>query len=46
MVTGDLGPVFFENAAAERIDLAKGDGFEATRAFEAEAEAADTGKKV
>jgi len=31
---------------AEWIDLAKGDGLEAARALQAEAEAANTGKKI
>jgi len=39
-ILGHLGPVFRQHAAAERIDLAKGYGFETAGSLEAEIEPA------
>jgi hypothetical protein len=44
VILRNLGPVFAEDAAAIRIDLAKGHGTEPATALKAEAEAADARK--
>ncbi len=43
---GNIGPVLRQHAARELFDLAKGDRLEAARAFEAQREPANAGKKI
>jgi hypothetical protein len=46
IVAGDLGPMLRQHAPTEGFDLAKGDGLESARPFQAQAEAANAGKEV
>jgi hypothetical protein len=46
IVAGDLWPVLRQDAAAERFDLAEGDGLEPARALQPEAEAANPREEV
>jgi hypothetical protein len=46
VIAGHLGPVALEDLAAERIDLAEGDGAEASGSLKAERKAADARKKI
>jgi hypothetical protein len=46
VIAGDLGPMTFQNLAAERIDLAERHGAETARAFQPEAEATDSREQV
>jgi hypothetical protein len=46
IVTGHLGPMLRQHAAAKGFDLAKGDGLKTARPLQAEGKSANPGKQV